>query len=145
MALALQHYRSALESQCHTTLLLNQAPPTPVFDSVAAQARLWQVLAALAGAGVHAFATSGTLLGLVREGSLLPFDKDLDIGLPFAEMDVATTFLLQNGWQLATTIQGMVNPVMLHDGQGLALDLCGFVAEAGTGTSSRAPKAWCGL
>ena len=130
---AVQHYRAALASQCRTTLRLVQVPPSPAFDSVAAQARLWQVLVQLAGAGVHAFATSGTLLGLVREGALLPFDKDLDLGLPFAEMPAAIDCLLQHGWHRAAAPQGMVNPVMLHDGNGLSLDLFGFVAEEGSG------------
>lgn len=130
---AVQHYRAALACQCRTTLRMLQTPPAPLFDSVAAQERLWQVLAALAGAGIHAFATSGTLLGLVREGGLLPFDKDLDIGLPFTEMAAATAWLLQHGWHRAAAPQGMVNPVMLHDGKGLSLDLCGFVADGDSG------------
>lgn len=133
LPLALQHYRAALACQCRTPLRLLELRATPAFDSVAAQARLWGVLVQLAGVGVHAFATSGTLLGLVREGGLLPFDKDLDIGLPFAEMPAATDFLLRHGWHRATAPRGMVNPVMLHDGQGLSLDLCGFIAESSSG------------
>ena len=126
---ALQHYRAALASQCRTPLRTLQAPPAMAFDHAAAQQRLWQVLAQLASAGLHAFATSGTLLGLVREGGLLAFDKDLDIGLPLAELPAANTLLLQRGWQRAAAPQGMVNPVMLHDGAGLSLDLCGFTAD----------------
>ena len=126
---ALQLYRAALASQCRTPRRTLQAPPAVVFDSAAAQQRLWQVLVQLASAGLHAFATSGTLLGLVREGGLLPFDKDLDIGLPMAELPAANTLLQQHGWQRAAAPQGMVNPVMLHDGQGLSLDLCGFTAN----------------
>lgn len=130
---ALQYYRAALVWQCCTPLRMVAPTPAPAFDITAAEQVLWRVLAQLAKAGIHAFATSGTLLGLVREGGLLPFDKDLDIGLPFAEMQAATTLLLQSGWQIAATPQGMVNPVMLHDGRGLSLDLCGFVAEQDTG------------
>lgn len=132
---ALQCFRSALQVQCITSLRLIQPPPLPTFDSNAAEQRLWQVLAQLAEAGVHAFATSGTLLGLVREGHLLPFDKDLDIGLPFSEMQAATDVLLRNGWQPIRAPKGMVNPVMLHDGQGLSVDLCGFMAEPGSGAA----------
>lgn len=79
---ALQYYRSALESQCRICLRLVKVQAAPMFNSTTAQVRLWQVLAQLANSNIHAFATSGTLLGLVREGHLLPFDKDLDIGLP---------------------------------------------------------------
>lgn len=125
---ALQHYRSALVQQCARPLRLALAPPALPFDESAAEVRLWQVLTQLARQGVHAFAAAGTLLGLVREGKLLPGDKDLDVGLPFAEMETALQWLLANGWQRARAPDGMVNPVMLHDGQGLALDLCGFVA-----------------
>lgn len=128
LPLALQHYRAALQQQCAKPLRLTVAPAVVVFDEAAAEARLWQVLAQLASHGIHAFAAAGTLLGLVREGRLLPFDKDLDIGLPFAEMESAVQLLLANGWQRARAPNGMVNPIMLHDGQGLALDLCGFVA-----------------
>lgn len=135
LPLAVQHYRAALVWQCCAPLRMVDLPHASVFDSAAAEQRLWQVLTALASAGVHAFATSGTLLGLVREGHVLPFDKDLDIGLPFDEMQTAIEFLLQNGWHRAAAPQGMVNPVMLHDGQGLSLDLCGFVAEQCSGAA----------
>ncbi|SFC17902.1 LicD family protein [Polaromonas sp. OV174] len=135
LPVAMQHYRGALQSQCRAPLRMAASPPPPSFDSAAAEQRLWQVLAQLAGAGIHAFATAGTLLGLVREGRLLPFDKDLDIGLPFAQMQTATSLLLNSGWQRAAAPQGMVNPVMLCDGQGLSLDLCGLVAETGSGAA----------
>lgn len=129
---AVQHYRGALQSQCSVPLRM-PAPPPPAFDRAAVEQRLWQVLAQLAGGGVHAFATAGTLLGLVREGHLLPFDKDLDIGLPFAEMQAAIALLLNSGWRRTAAPQGMVNPVMLDDGQGLSLDLCGYVTEEASG------------
>lgn len=129
---AVQHYRGALQSQCRAPLRM-PAPSPPSFDSAAVEQRLWQVLAQLADAGVHAFATAGTLLGLVREGRLLPFDKDLDIGLPFFQIQAATALLLDSGWQRSSAPPGMVNPVMLDDGQGLSLDLCGYLAETDGG------------
>ena len=129
---AVQHYRGALQSQCGAPLRI-EVPPQPSFDSAAAAQRLWQVLPQLASGGIHAFATAGTLLGLVREGRLLPFDKDLDIGLPFNQMQAAVTLLLGSGWQRTSAPRGMVNPVMLDDGQGLSLDLCGYLAETDGG------------
>jgi tetratricopeptide (TPR) repeat protein len=135
LPLAVQYHRAALVWQCSAPLRLATPPAAATFDSAAAEQRLWQVLAQLAAAGLHAFATSGTLLGLVRGGALLPFDKDLDIGLPFAEVPAATALLLASGWARTSAPHGMVNPVMLQDGQGLSLDLCGFVAEEGSGAA----------
>lgn len=124
------HFRQALRCQCEQPRHAEGAPPSPVpFDHQAAEKTLWQVLAQLAAAGVNAFPTSGTLLGLVREGHLLPFDKDLDIGLPFAQMEAAAACLQAAGWQRKVNIQGLVNPQEWH-GHGVALDLCGFLPDA---------------
>lgn len=147
LPLAVQHYRAALAEQCAKPLRVG-TPPRKKFDSTRAEARLWSVLVELARVGIHAFATSGTLLGLVREGRLLHFDKDLDIGLPFAEIEAAATYLLQRGWYRATASLNMINPVMLHDGQGLSLDLCGFKVEPESGITlggfwlKDAPASW---
>lgn len=126
---ALHHYREALHCQCIQLLL---APPVAVhstFEYRSAEAKLWQVLAKLAAAGVHAFPSSGTLLGLVRDGHLLPFDKDLDLGLPFAEMEQAERCLTGAGWKPIVTMQGLVNPREWRDADGLSLDLCGFLPD----------------
>lgn len=126
------HFREALRYQCEQLKQAN-IPPSPVmFDHQAAERTLWQVLAQLAAAGVQAFPTSGTLLGLTREGQLLPFDKDLDIGLPFTQMDAAAACLEAQGWKRRVHIQGLVNPQEWHH-QGVALDLCGFMPEPATG------------
>ena len=130
---ALQYYRQALRCQCQQPMSAT-APHSSrqLFDHRAAEDTLWQVLTQLAAAGVHAFASSGTLLGLVREGHLLPFDKDLDIGLPFGQMEVAAACLKAAGWQRKVTIHGLVNPQAWH-GHGVALDLCGFALEPASG------------
>lgn len=129
---ALAHFREALRCQCQQPKHATTPPAPPPFDHHAAEATLRQVLAQLAAAGVHAFATSGTLLGLVRNGHLLPFDKDLDIGLPFAQMDAAAACLQAAGWQQKINIHGLVNPQEWH-GQGVALDLCGFLPDRASG------------
>lgn len=145
---ALRYYRSALERQCAEPLVALESRKTRLFDSAAAEQVLWEVLEQLADAGVHAFATAGTLLGLEREGRLLPFDKDLDIGVPYHEIQTARDLLLQSGWQLAVAPRGMINPIMLHNGRGLALDLCGFMADPESGATlggfwlSDAPTDW---
>lgn len=129
---ALTHFREALRCQCQQPKHANTPPAPAPFDHHAAETILWQVLAQLAAAGVHAFATSGTLLGLVREGRLLPFDKDLDIGLPFEQMAAATACLRTAGWQQKINIHGLVNP-QEWQGHGVALDLCGFLPDPVSG------------
>jgi hypothetical protein len=128
---SLVHYRAALRCQCQQQLTAATPPPPLPFDHHAAEGTLWQVLAQLAAAGAHTFATSGTLLGLVREGHLLPFDKDLDIGLPFGQMEAAAC-LQAAGWQPKVNINGLVNPQEWH-GHGVALDLCGFLPDPASG------------
>lgn len=88
---AVKLYRQALSACVDQSLPRpqTQAKPTASFDSSAHEALLWQTLIQLANAGIYAFATSGTLLGLVREKRLPPFDKDIDIGLPFEQMSAA--------------------------------------------------------
>lgn len=129
---ALVHFREALRCQCQQPKHATAPPPPAPFDHRAAEDTLWQVLAQLAEAGIHAFATSGTLLGLVREGHLLPFDKDLDIGLPFAQMDAAAASLEASGWQRKINMHGMTTPQEWH-GPGVALDLCGFLPDPASG------------
>lgn len=129
---ALVYFREAVRCQCECPKYATE-PLSPVpFDHRAAEDVLWRVIAQLAAAGVYAFATSGTLLGLVREEHLLPFDKDLDVGLPFEQMEVAATCLQANGWQRRVNVEGLVNPQEWH-GHGVALDLCGFAPDPATG------------
>ena len=103
------------------------------FDHPQIENILWTTLVALAKAEVHAFATAGTLLGLEREGKLLSFDKDLDVGLPFAEMEKACATLLQQGWVEVNTHLRLINPRSFkHIQTELVLDLCGFALEHGS-------------
>ncbi|MBS0345483.1 MAG: tetratricopeptide repeat protein [Proteobacteria bacterium] len=125
---ALAHFRAALHYQCQRPKHAITPPSPAAFDHRAAEDTLWQVLAQLATAGIHAFATSGTLLGLTREGHLLPFDKDLDIGLPFEQMEAAAASLKAAGWKRKINMDGMVTPQEWH-GPGVALDLCGFLPD----------------
>lgn len=129
---ALAHFRAAVREQCRQPMHALQPPPPLHFDYRAAQDVLWRVLAQLAASGIHAFATSGTLLGLTREGRLLPFDKDLDIGLPFAQMDAASACLAAAGWTRKTVMQDLVNPLEWH-GPDVALDMCGFAPDPAGG------------
>lgn len=122
--------------------LLNERPrrpPTvaPVVPRVAPCSDLvllWQTLGHLAAAGVHAFATAGTLLGLIRENRLLVNDKDFDIGLPWDELPAAIACLQQQGWRELQCSSGLSNPrAFIHPSSGLGLDLCAFAEDSHTG------------
>jgi tetratricopeptide (TPR) repeat protein len=130
---AVQEARAALGQFMKAPRLLPAPKQADNFDSRENNALLWETLALLARAGVHAFAIAGVLLGLVREGTLLPFDKDFDLGVPSNELGTAISTLLDNGWQLAGG-DHLVNPVGLtHSGTRVALDICAFQKNHETG------------
>lgn len=104
--------------------------PTPVFNSAGNEALMWKTLAQLAAVGVHAFPIAGTLLGLVRDGHLLPWDKDVDFGLPFNQMAPAKACLLAHGWVEVTQKLRLLNPLgFKHLETGVCLDLFGCVRD----------------
>lgn len=70
-------------------------------DTAAALGLLQRTLVQLAQEGCVAFAFGGVLLGLVREGRRLPFDKDLDVVVPLPDFERALQLLPQFGWQPA--------------------------------------------
>lgn len=91
------------------------APPTrpaPVLCLDSARKALQDARALLSGAELPFFLCAGTLLGIVREGDLLPHDKDVDIGLPW-EVDRSrlVAVLCQSGafQDLHTTRQSQEN------------------------------------
>ena len=146
---AIAHYRKALELRLLQPTQALAQPPGGSFSSPQNEALMWQTLAQLAVAGIHAFATAGTLLGLHREGRLLHFDKDIDFGLPFAEHDRARACLLKHGWQENPNNYGLINPrAYQHSATGLSLDLFGYTVEADTGITlgglwlKGAPMVW---
>ena len=105
-----------------------------VFASDIGESVLWQTLALLKGHGVHAFASAGTLLGLERSGSLLPQDKDLDIGIDWLQMNATVTILEANGWSEASRSYDLMNPrCFKHLQTGITLDVCGFGTDTATG------------
>lgn len=131
---AVVHFRQALALRLQRNTVTVAPAALPRFDLPDNERLLWQTLAQLAKAGVHAFATAGSLLGLEREGALLAFDKDLDIALPFSEMETACACLRTQGWAEQVNRMGLVNPrAFLHAASGIFLDLCGIGVEAETG------------
>lgn len=113
--LAVAHIEEKAESQA-----------IAIMSQKAATNLLLQTLNQLHSAGVQGYAHAGSLLGLIREGRVLPFDKDLDIGLMQNQLSAAHNTLLQHGWvhgNTGLTFQNM--PSYKHKASGVTLDLCG--------------------
>jgi len=142
---AIVHFRAAVGILLTETV--QDAPPNSVanFNTRENASLLWHTLALLAKHNIHAVAHAGTLLGLIRQGSLLPGDKDLDIALPHHEMQGAVDCLLQNGWQINPLPMPLTNPISCrHAETGLVLDLCAVRVEASgkvvSGLWTKAPR-----
>lgn len=104
--------------------------PATGFDSERIERAMWETLMQLHDDGIQAFPTSGTLLGLTRDGGLLPFDKDWDFGLPWEQMQAAVNCLLRHGWVEYACSYGLSNPRALRQVEtGLVLDLCGMTPD----------------
>ncbi|WP_423821810.1 tetratricopeptide repeat protein [Salinisphaera sp. SPP-AMP-43] len=131
---AVKHLRAALKFKLANPVNPGEPPaPTHGFNKAETEELMWSTLSVLARSGIHAFASYGTLLGIIREGGLLPFDKDIDFGLPHSEMDRAAECLKNNGWVEAGN-SFLINPrAFVHLLTGVTLDLSGFVVDSKTG------------
>lgn len=108
----------------------NRQSDENIFVSGKAEQLLWTTCAQLAKLGIPAFPYAGTLLGLVRNGRLLDFDKDLDIAVWMESWGACCAALEQAGW---------VRPPMridyanyrdyVHPELGVTLDVCGLQAR----------------
>lgn len=123
---AVDYYRQALSQLVELPAPRDKsaADAEDTFDIERHEDTLWALLAQLKAAGVQAFAGFGTLLGLVRDGHLLPFDKDVDICIPYNQMLKATECMEKNGWSEIKKSFGMVAPrAFSHPKKGLAVDV----------------------
>lgn len=124
----------AIQSASNTLARLPEFPwPHPQdihpqkLDIHIARASLESVLATLTAQGLVAFACAGTLLGLTREGHLLPFDKDVDIACPINFFDRIVDALLQLGWKPVWLGVDAVNfRAFFHPQHIVTLDLFGY-------------------
>ncbi|MDC8757876.1 hypothetical protein [Janthinobacterium fluminis] len=125
--------REALQALCVAPRVHNPRARLDKYEDPRIEQLLWQALAQLAAGGVRAFAHAGTLLGLEREQRLLPFDKDLDLGLLVEDLPRAVDILRAHGWRcpaLAFNIDNMRS--LHHPGVDVVLDLCGLMQESGS-------------
>lgn len=130
---AVDSYKEALRLRLNFPTKKQESKLKTDFGKQSTEELLWDTLSLLAKSGIHAFASYGTLLGLIRDGELLPFDKDLDFGLPQSEMEEACQCLERNGW-IPIDIGAVTNPrAFLHPVKEVTLDLSGFVVDPETG------------
>lgn len=107
----------------HATTIANQHS----FVSGEAEQLLWKTCAALAAAGFPAFPYAGTLLGLERESRLLPFDKDIDLGIWLDHFEDCARWLESQGWQpIAQMLPFSGFKAFIDPGTQLTLDLVGL-------------------
>ena len=123
---AIEHYKNALLLLLEYPLKHSKQNSHTSFNQSLFEEELLKILALFYSNTINAFACSGTLLGLTREGHLLPFDKDIDIGVPFEKMDFAVELIQKNGYKEHQYSYMMSNPrVFRHEKSGLIIDLCG--------------------
>jgi len=98
-----------------------------VFSTGQAEQLLWETCAKLASHDIQAFPFAGTLLGIVRNGALLEFDKDLDIAVWVESLEHCCAELEKNGWvkvQMGINYSNYRDYV--HEETGISLDVCGL-------------------
>jgi len=101
-----------------------------VFTSGEAEKLLWTTCAQLARSNIPAFPFAGTLLGLVRNGCLLDFDKDLDIAVRMESWEACCAALEQAGWvRSPMRIEYANYRDYVHPELGITLDVCGLQAR----------------
>ena len=101
-----------------------------IFASGKAEQLLWSTCAQLARSNIPAFPFAGTLLGLVRNGRLLDFDKDLDIAVRMESWGACCAALEQAGWVRAPMRIEYANyRDYVHAELGITLDVCGLQAR----------------
>ena len=104
-----------------------EAPAGPAWDGDAAAQLIWQLLVRLKSSGCSAFPFAGTLLGLERDGRLLPGDKDADIAVWLEDFGLACHLMQQMGFHRSTNVPPFGNMASLVERQsGLTVDVFGM-------------------
>lgn len=122
---ALEHLIALIKAGKVPTKKKKPVTTENVFSSGKAEQLLWSTCAVLSSRGVQAFPYAGTLLGIIRSGALLPFDKDLDIAVWIESLDTCCTELEQHGW---VRVKGGIDYSnyrdYVHSELGITLDVC---------------------
>ena len=122
---ALEHLIALIKAGKVPTKKKKSATTDNVFSSGMAEQLLWSTCAALSSRGIQAFPYAGTLLGIVRTGALLPFDKDLDIAVWIESLDTCCAELEKNGWvRVKAGIDYSNYRDYRHTETGITLDVC---------------------
>lgn len=127
--------KAALQPWPSPAVLRQTESQTKSFPAERALPLLLATLSQLAGRELVAFASGGSLLGLVREGRLLAHDKDVDIATPLAYFARVAQALPELGWQPAPIPLSASNfKRFAHPASGITLDLMGIEYDAETNT-----------
>jgi hypothetical protein len=98
-------------------------------DPATVWAEVAGVLDALAGLGREAFVVSGTLLGLVRDGALLPHDDDVDLAVLLASSEVTDVVEEWRALEDELAAAGLLDPAFDH----AAKNHCKLAVPSGLG------------
>ncbi|MCG2594713.1 hypothetical protein LZ009_18190 [Ramlibacter sp. XY19] len=104
-----------------------QDRPAVPWDEARATQLVWDLLSRLKAADCHVFPFAGTLLGLERDGRLLPNDKDADFGVWLEDFSLVGRLLQQWGLRRATDTPPFANMATFVDAAtGYSVDLFGL-------------------
>jgi hypothetical protein len=124
---ALRDGLDLLARMAHDGLVPRSAQPPAPWDGAAAEQRLWQLLSQAHAAGCSVFPFAGTLLGLERDGRLLPNDKDADLAVWLEDFGLACVLLQNLGLQRAANVPPFGNMAAFIDpATGGSVDLFGL-------------------
>jgi hypothetical protein len=122
---------AALAALCELTragqVVRREPPAGSPWDAQTAERAVWELLARLKENGCSAFAFAGTLLGLERDGRLLPGDKDADIAVWLEDFGLACRLMQQLGFHRTADVPPFDNMACLVDTRaGLSVDVFGI-------------------
>jgi hypothetical protein len=102
------------------------------WDEATARGLVFDLLARLKSADCHVFPYAGTLLGLERDGQLLPDDKDADLAVWLEDFSLAARVLQGLGLQRATDVPPFGNmATFVAPRDGTSVDLFGLRRDPG--------------